>query len=167
MTILSRSRTTLAASCRGIARLGLIGALLVTGMLLSAPSLHASTFDLTVDHCTGGCGTAPFGTVTVTQAGANVNFVVDLADGPPNTLSWAKTGAVDFQLFKFNGTGVALGDISVTQTFAGETLAAQTGAFNGDGTGAFIFGIACTTCKNGSRPQWHQPRVLCGKRDNC
>ena len=92
---------------------------------------YAITFDLTSDHCTGGCGTAPFGTVDVTQVGANVNFVVDLANGPPNTVGWAKTGAADFQEFKFNATGVALGDISVTQTFAGQTLAPQTGAFNG------------------------------------
>ena len=111
---------------------------------------YAITFDLTSDHCTGGCGTAPFGTVDVTQVGANVNFVVDLANGPPNTVGWAKTGAADFQEFKFNATGVALGDISVTQTFAGQTLAPQTGAFNGDGTGNFIFGIACTSCGNGN-----------------
>ena len=93
---------------------------------------------------------APFGTVTVTQNGANVDITVDLANGPPNTVSWAKTGAADFQEFKFNGTGVALGDITVNQTFAGQTLAPETGAFNGDGTGPFTFGIACTTCANGA-----------------
>src|SRR5262245_12421202 len=110
----------------------------------------ADTFLLTSDHCTGTCGTAPFGTVTLTQVGANTQFLIDLADGPPNTVGWAQTGAGDFQLFKFNGTGVALGDISVTQTFAGQTLQANTGAFNGDGTGPFTFGISCTTCGNGN-----------------
>ena len=128
----------------------------VGGFVLLAPSLvlptagHAITFNLTSDHCTGTCGTAPFGTVDVTQVGANVNFLVDLANGPPNTVGWAQTGAADFQLFKFNATGVVLGDISVTQTFAGQSLAAATGAFNGDGTGAFTFGIECTTCGNGA-----------------
>jgi len=117
-----------------------------------ATSASAITFDLTSDHCsdTGGCGTAPFGTVSVTQNGANVNIVVDLANGPPNAVGWAKTGAADFQEFKFNATGVVLGDITVSQTFAGQTLAAQTGAFDGDGTGSFTFGIACTTCGNGN-----------------
>jgi hypothetical protein len=115
-----------------------------------ATSASAITFDLTLDHCTGGCGTAPFGTVDVTQVGANVNFVVDLANGPPNTVSWAQTGAADFQLFKFNATGVVVGDIAVTQTFAGNTLQANTGTFNGDGTGPFSFGISCTTCGNGA-----------------
>ena len=118
---------------------------------VAAPSVsHAILFDLTSDHCTGGCGTAPFGTVDVTQVGANVHIVVDLANGPPNTISWAQTGAADFQLFKFNGTGIVVGDISVVQTFAGNTLQANTGTFNGDGTGPFSFGISCTTCGNGA-----------------
>ena len=85
----------------------------------------------------------------VTQVGTDVHILVDLANGPPNTVAWAPDGAVDFQLFKFNATGVVVGDISVVQTFAGETLQANTGAFNGDGTGPFSFGITCTTCGNG------------------
>jgi hypothetical protein len=128
-----------------------LAALAVVAATAAFPSAsHAIVFDLTSDHCTGGCGTAPFGTVSVTQVGANVNFVVDLANGPPNTVSWAQTGAADFQLFKFNATGVVVGDISVVQTFAGQTLQANTGTLNGDGTGNFSFGISCTTCGNGS-----------------
>ena len=124
-----------------------LAALAVVAATAAFPSAsHAITFDFTSDHCTGGCGTAPFGTVDVTQVGANVHFVVDLANG----VSWAQTGAADFQLFKFNGTGVAVGDISVVQTFAGQNLQANTGTFNGDGTGHFSFGISCTTCGNGA-----------------
>ena len=125
-------------------------ALLASGIALPTAG-HAVTFNLTSDHCsTGGCGTAPFGTVDVTQVGANVQILVDLANGPPNAVGWAQTGFADFQLFKFNGTGVAVGDISVNQTFAGQTLQALTGTFNGDGTGPFSFGINCTTCGNGN-----------------
>src|SRR5262245_6595391 len=117
-----------------------VAALLAASVAFPSVS-HAIIFDLTSDHCTGGCGTAPFGTVDVTQVGANVHIVVDLANGPPNTVSWAQTGAADFQLFKFNATGVVLTDISVVQTFAGQTLQANTGSLNGDGTGDFSFGI--------------------------
>jgi hypothetical protein len=126
--------------------------LLSAGLLVFAvPAAHADVvYQFTSDHCTNTCGTGPFGTVTLTQIGANVGFVVDLADG----VSWAQTGSADFQLFKFNGTGIVAGDISVTQTFAGQTLAgtaaAVPGGFNGDGTGLFSFGIACTTCGNGA-----------------
>src|SRR5215510_757251 len=102
-------------------RVGLVGAALITASAAFPSVSHAIVFDLTSDHCTGGCGTAPFGTVDVTQVGANVHIVVDLANGPPNATSWAQTGAADFQLFKFNGTGVAGGDISVVQTFAAQS----------------------------------------------
>jgi hypothetical protein len=121
-------------------------AVLILGAALMAVPAEAIVFDLTSDHCTGGCGTPPFGTVTVTQSGTTVDITVDLATG----ITWAKTGAADFEEFKFNATGVVLGDITVDQTFAGQTLAAETGAFNGDGTGNFSFGIACTTCGNGA-----------------
>ena len=128
-----------------------LAALAVVAATAAFPSAsHAIIFDLTSDHCTGTCGTAPFGTVDVTQVGANLHFVVDLANGPPNTVGWAQTGAADFQLFKFNATGVVVGDISVVQTFAGQTLQANTGTLNGDGTGAFSFGISCATCGNGN-----------------
>src|SRR5262249_8220718 len=112
-----------------------------------AGSAGASTiFDLTGDHCSGGCGAAPFGSITLTQNGVNVDVTVHLLS--PN--KFVKTGSVDFQAFKFNAAGVVVGDITVAQTVSGETLAAQTGAFNGDGTGSFAFGIACTTCGGGA-----------------
>jgi len=128
----------------------LLGAVALLASSIALPTAgNAVTFDLTSDHCLSGCGTAPFGTVDVTQVGANVHIVVDLANGPPNAVGWAQTGFADFQLFKFNGTGVAVGDISVTQTFLGNTLQANTGTFNGDGTGPFSFGISSTTCGDG------------------
>lgn len=62
-------RTITTRAVKGIARLGLVAALLVTGLLVAAPSVQAISFDFTQDHCTGGCGTAPFGSVTLTQNG--------------------------------------------------------------------------------------------------
>lgn len=115
---------------------------------LTAPTAQASTiFDLTIDHCTGGCGPAGtiFGTVSLTQNGANVGITVHLN----SPYVYANTGAADNQAFKFNATGVVLGDITVNQTVPGQTLIADTGAFNGDGTGPFTFGIACSTCGGG------------------
>jgi hypothetical protein len=126
-------------------RLGSMAAALAIGLLMAASSAHAVVFQLTSDHCSGGCGTPPFGTVTVTQSGTSVDITVSIA---PN--AWAITGSADFQLFKFNGTGISVSDITVDQTFSGETLIADTGAFNGDGTGEFSFGIACSTCGNGN-----------------
>src|SRR5262249_16257244 len=63
-----------------------------------------------------------------------------------NGNAFVKTGAADFMAFKFNATGVSVGDIVVDQTVPGQTLSATTGTLNGDGTGSFTFGIQCTTC---------------------
>ena len=125
------------------------GALFAASVAFSGTS-HAVVFDLTSDFCTGGCGTPPFGTVDVTQVGTGVHIVVDPANGPPNTVGWAQTGALTQALFAFNATGVVLGDITVVQTFAGQTLAAVGGSFGSGGPGDFLFGIACTTCGNGN-----------------
>src|SRR5262249_5773988 len=109
-----------------------------------ATSASAITFQLTSDHCSDpGCGTPPFGTVDVTQVGANAAITTTLAAG----FQYAQTGAADGQIFKFNGIGVALTDIVVGAHVP--ALAAATGAFDGDGTGDFSFGINCPTCGNG------------------
>ena len=120
-------------------------ALLVTSLPVAATAAPL-VFDLTSDHCTGGCGTPPFGSVTLIQNGTTVDVTVDLFG--PN--AFVKTGAGDSQAFKFNATGVVVGDITVDQNDPGQTLAAQTGVFNGDGGGLFNFGIACTTCGGGA-----------------
>ena len=117
----------------------------------AATVAHADTFFFTSDHCTGGCGTAPFGTVTLTQDGTTVDFVVTLAAG----YSFVKTGSADFLAFKFNGVGVALGDIVVDPHVP--ALVAATGAFNGDGTGKFGFGINCPSCANGGAGAFSAP----------
>ena len=120
--------------------LGIIAA----GLMVAVPPTQAVSFDLTSDHCTGGCGTAPFGNVTLTQNGTAVDVTVHLIS--PN--QFVKTGSADDQAFKFNGTGVALGDITVDAHVPG--LDAATGAFNGDGTGNFVFGINCPSCGDGA-----------------
>ena len=128
----------------GLMRMLLVLAVLGVGLIAATTPAEALLFELTSDHCTDGCGTAPFGTVDVVQNGANVTITVDLATG----YSFVKTGAADDQAFKFNGVGVALGDITV----AAHTplLEAATGAFNGDGTGNFSFGINCPSCAGGA-----------------
>ncbi len=138
-------RNLMMRNSNGVGRGLLIAALLVVGLAVAVPA-NAISFNFTSDHCTGTCGTAPFGTVTLTQNGTTVDVDVHLFS--PNF--FAKTGAADFEAFKFNATGVVLGDITVNQNAVGQTLAAEAGAFNGDGTGNFGFGINCTTCGNGA-----------------
>jgi hypothetical protein len=128
---------------RDAVRAVLVFALVAVGLVVAAPPAQAIVFDLTSDHCTGGCGTPPFGTVTLTQSGANVDITVHLFD----TNQYVLTGAGDFQAFKFNATGVVLTDITIDPHTP--ALTASTGAFNGDGTGNFGFGITCPSCSSG------------------
>lgn len=118
---------------------------------VAATAAQAIVFNFTSDHCSTpndgpppGCGTPPFGDVTLTQSGTTVDVTVHLFS--PN--EFVKTGSADFQAFKFNATGVVLGDITVDAHTP--SLSADSGSFNGDGTGNFGFGIICSTCGNGA-----------------
>jgi len=122
---------------KSVGRVALAGGALLAASAAFSSVSYADTFLLTSDHCTGGCGTPPFGTVTVTQVGTAVDFSVSLADSNQFVL----TGSADNQYFKFNG---ATGAITVTQNVPGVTLTGDSGAFNGDGTGNFNFGVTCT-----------------------
>ena len=123
-----------------------VAALFAMSMATTGVS-YADTFQFTSDHCTGTCGTPPFGTVTLTQVGTSVDFTVSLAAG----VGWAQTGAGDGQLFKFNGAPSLASITNITSSgFTGQTLQGNTGSFSGDGTGDFVFGISCSTCGNGN-----------------
>lgn len=116
--------------------------LVLATVLVIVSVVHADTFLITSDHATGGLGIPDTGagTVTLTQNVTTVDVTVHLF----SPFQFVQTGSADFQDFKFNATGVALGDISVTSnptSPGGYTLVAATGAFNGDGTGNFGFGI--------------------------
>ena len=128
---------------RVIGRLVAVGVVLA-GLIAGAQPADAVQFDLTVDLCTGGCGTPPFGTVTLLQSGTTVDLSVQL-----NSPNWfIKTGAGDSQAFGFNANGVVVGDITVDAHTP--TLAAAAGPFHMDGAGNFAFGINCPTCGNGA-----------------
>ncbi len=139
----SIDRTITARMIKGISRLGLVAALFVTALLVAAPTVQAITYDFTTDHCTGGCGTAPFGSVTLTQDGGNVDVLAHLND--PN--AWVKTGAGDFQAFLFNGIDITLADITIDAHTP--SLSAAIGPFHANGSGDWDFGINCPTCANG------------------
>src|SRR5262249_37731822 len=104
---------------KGVIRLVLtVGLLVATASFAHAISLPTISYELTSNHCTvpADCG-APgtiFGTVTLTQSGLSdgtgtVNITVHLN----SPYAFAKTGAADMQSFKFNATGVVVGDITV------------------------------------------------------
>jgi hypothetical protein len=125
------------------------------GFLAIAPVASADVIPLNIDHCSSGCGTMPAGTVTLTQNGTEVDVDVHLTNAQLFILS----GSGDMNYFKFDATGVAASDITLTQPFAPSlrvlSLNGPTNppSLDGDGTGNFVFGISCSSgsgCGNGS-----------------
>src|SRR5207249_9021013 len=114
-------------------------ALLAAVLLLAGitPTAHADQYVLNLDHCTGTCGTPPFGTVDVVQNGANdVKVTVTLKAG--EVFADSAGGGVGFNLIG-NPT------ISASNVTTGFALVSTTkGAIGFDGLGNFEYEIACT-----------------------
>ncbi len=139
----------------------LVGALLLVCAVLAPGRAQAGpivVYDLVSDHCSGGCGTPPFGTVTLEQLATSVKVTVSIDDPGESAAKFVKTGAGAGQDFLFNATGVTLADITVDPHTP--TLAASSGLFHADGTGDWNFAIGCPGCKNGAAGGFSQDIVF-------
>jgi hypothetical protein len=138
----------------GCGRLGLLAVLVGAILALAAPAANADSlsFQLTSDHCTGGClGGAPSaGTITVTSnATGTLIFNVTLNSG----FKFVSTG---FQTdFGFNLVGnPSITFSGVTTGFAPNANPETAGSLHMDGAGDFEYGVNCTACgSGGSNPQ--------------
>jgi hypothetical protein len=122
------------------------------GLTIAASSARADTFTFTSDHCSGGCGpqAGGFGTVTLTQVGANVNVFISLN----NNNQWVETGAGGGMNFLFDDAGIGIGNItsivsSIGKPMQAKPMQAMAGAIHADGTGDWMWGIFCNNCAQG------------------
>lgn len=104
----------------------------------------ADEYSLTIDHCTGGCGAPPFGTVDVTQVAPDtVEVDVSLTSGD----KFVKTGFPGSFAFDLVGNPA----ISVTDLTAGwSLLSVNAGSLHFDGFGSLEYALVCTVCGNGA-----------------
>ena len=115
--------------------------LALLGLGSAVPAL-ADTYSLTIDHCTGGCGTAPFGTIDVTQDGANTVLV----DVSLNSAAFVSTGFPGSFAFDLLGNPT----ISVSNLTSGwSLLSASSGSLQFDGFGNLDYALECVVCGNG------------------
>jgi hypothetical protein len=119
-----------------------LGAMLA--VLALTPAVKGATiFTLTENGCsgTGGCGTGPFGTISLTQTTASlVTVTLTLAGGE----NFSGTGAGD--ALEFNVTGpITIGNI--TSGFAVGPAPDTASTF-----GTFLESVTCTACQGGSGP---------------
>jgi len=91
-------------------------------------------------------GSTPFGTISLTQDGANVDFSVELTTGYEFVMTGIRKS---HSLFAFNGSGVSLSDIVGITGGTAATYAAYTSA-TAQPFGKFGFGIECSNCSKGA-----------------
>ncbi|HEU5458664.1 MAG TPA: PEP-CTERM sorting domain-containing protein [Terracidiphilus sp.] len=114
------------------------------------------TFTLTVDGCSGsGCGTGPYGTITLTQNGSNVDVTETLASGYYFVNTGTSTGnePLEFNL----SSGGTITNVQSSTYFAAGTASSYSASIFGNFTNA----IVCTTaCGNGASNAFNIPQTL-------
>jgi hypothetical protein len=116
--------------------------LALLGLGSGLPAL-ADVYFLTIDHCTGGCGTPPFGTIDVTQAGTDT-VQVDVILTPGD--QFVRTGFSGSFAFDLIGNPA----ISVSDLTAGwSLLSTNAGSLHFDGFGDLEYALVCNACGNG------------------
>lgn len=129
--------------------------IMVSGLAAARPAgatpVTTDTFDLTTDLCSGGCGTGPFGTVTVSSVNADeVSVTLTLAKGE----IFARTGAGDSLLFDLSGNpDITIGNVAPTSPAFTVVRSTSGGSIKAGGTGTWEYAVDCTGCGKGtSRP---------------
>jgi hypothetical protein len=116
-------------------------ALLLAAALVAFPTIsRADTYLFTSDHCTGGCGTTPFGQVVVTGGSGTLDFAVTLFDSN----QFINTGQP--LSFGFNLAGnptITYVSLTTGWTIPGGSSPDQNaGSYHQDGTGNFEYGVS-------------------------
>jgi hypothetical protein len=119
--------------------------ILLSSVLVLASSVFAhadaigtvATYTLTIDGCSGGCGTAPFGTITLTQTGVGVVTVLETLNPGEGFVGTGSGNSLDFNL---------VGDPSnITITFIPATPVefAEVTPKSAGGYGTFDYAVDC------------------------
>lgn len=132
----------------------LLVAVAVTFMAAGSASANSITFNITSDHCTGGCLVgATAGTIVVNDNVANqLTFTVTLL-APYNFVDTGLDATFGFNL-NGNPTITYSGITAGFSANGGSPVGAQ--SLHIDGTGFFEYGLNCPGCGNGA-PGLHGP----------
>lgn len=122
-----------------------LAGLTFAAFVLGSMPAKADLYTLNIDHCTGGCGTSPFGTVNILPNGSNsVEMIITLLNGNSFVQSGQPGSTVAFNL---------AGNPSITlasSTLPGWSLDSSTaGSLQFDGFGNFEYSLNCCFGNNG------------------
>jgi hypothetical protein len=117
-----------------------LGLMAGIALLVLAPAAKAdSIFVLNVNGCSSGCGTGPFGAVTLSQVDANTVHVNEVLN---SGYEFIHTGAGEALEFNVSGT---LSILNLTSGFSAGVGGASASTF-----GSFIHFTDCSSCGNGA-----------------
>ncbi len=123
----------------------------ISALAFGSPAVHADviTYSLTNDMCSGaGCGTTPFGTVTVSSVNSTT-VEVNVTLGPNNPIEvFAQTGALNGEALEFSITGNPT--ISSFALKSPPTPSGFTFALDATQPSPGVYSVSCTTCGNGT-----------------
>jgi len=114
-------------------------------VLMASPARATVIYTLTIDHCTGGCGTSPFGTITINNNGANsVTIDIALNNGnqfvqtgqPGSTVAFNSLDNQTISLFSSSLPGWSIDTPSP-------------GSYMADGFGTFQYSLNCCNSMQG------------------
>jgi hypothetical protein len=118
--------------------------LAVVGVFTLASTARASsiTYTLTQDGCSGGCGTAPYGSITLTDDTTLAN-TVDVSETLISGDKLLTTGNHNALTFNTDVTPITVTDLTTGYTFIDSPS-------NNPPFGSFDFGITCSGCGPGA-----------------
>jgi hypothetical protein len=124
---------------------------------LSIPAMADSfTYTLNIDHCTGGCGSSPFGTITVSDVAGGVQMTIALNSGNDFVLTGQAASTLGFNLAG-NPNNVTL----VSSALPGWSLdSPSAGSLQFDGFGNFEYSLNCCFGNNGGANAQPSPETL-------
>lgn len=125
-------------------RLSILAMVITTAFALSSEMAEASSFVLNIDHCTGGCGTAPFGTVTLGAGTGAVDVDVALANISEKFLWTGFDGSFGFNLVGNPTIGIS------NLTFGWTIVNLIPGSDHFDGFGRFEYAVQWGTHGGGA-----------------
>lgn len=120
--------------------------LLVGGSISTAQAFVSATqgFTLTAEGCSGDCGTAPWGTVTVSQDASN-SSAIDIGLALNNPYRIHATANANHPAFAFNLAGSPAVTLSLPSGFSWSSSAHAVAPF-----GSFGYSVSCdAACANG------------------
>jgi PEP-CTERM motif len=124
--------------------------LLLSSVLVLASSVfgHAdaigtvATYSLTIDGCSGGCGTAPFGTITLTQTGVGVVTVLETLKPGEGFVGTGAGNSLDFNLVG-DPSNITIAFIPATPEEFAVVTPKSAGGFGGFEYAVDCDGISC------------------------